>query len=112
MRSAVKAARDGGTNVLLGGANEAYSKIRFEASPVSGAGDRVEVCYKTSGGGPPDPSGIPTTTWRDPAGANAPENALAGQQYIGGQCGAYSPMDVPAAEGTARVWRFTSLAAQ
>ena len=31
--------------------------------------------YKTTQSGPADPSGIPTGTWRDPAGANKPENA-------------------------------------
>ena len=36
------------------------------------------VYYKTTQSGGADPSGIPTGTWRDPAGANQPENALTG----------------------------------
>ena len=47
------------------------------------AQDRVLVSYKSTQSGGPDPSGIPTGTWRDPAGANQPENALTGVQYIG-----------------------------
>ena len=38
---------------------------------------RVMVAYKTIESGPADPSGVSTSTWRDPAGPNQPENARA-----------------------------------
>ena len=36
---------------------------------------REQVRYKSTQSGGADPSGIPTGTWRDPAGLNQPENA-------------------------------------
>ena len=41
------------------------------------------VTYKTVPERPADPSGATTSTWRDPAGPNRPENELLGQMYIG-----------------------------
>jgi Domain of unknown function (DUF4082)/Bacterial Ig-like domain len=109
MFDAVKAARDAGTSVIFTGANAAYWKIRFEASPVTGRANRVVVGYKTIESGPSDPSGVPTTTWRDPAGPNRPENELIGQMYVGENLGADFPMRVSAQEGRNRFWRYTPL---
>ena len=110
MFDAVKAARDAGTSVIFTGANSAYWKIRFEPSPVTGRLNRVVVGYKTIESGPSDPSGVHTTTWRDPSGPNRPENELIGQQYVGENLGADFPMRVSAAEGKNRFWRYTPLA--
>ena len=112
MRSAVETARDAGTDLLFTGANEMFWKVRFESSPVSSVQNRVLVCYKTSQSGGPDPSGIHTGTWRDPAGANSPENALTGVQFIGQKPFGYFPLRVSAAQGQDRVWRNTGLDTQ
>ena len=110
MRNAATAARDAGRSLFWLGSNQVYWKIRSEASPFSGQADRVEVTYKTTESGPADPSGQPTGTWRDPAGANAPENALVGSQYVGDNDFTEFPMVVSAAQGKHRAWRHTSLA--
>jgi hypothetical protein len=112
MRNALTQARNSGTHLFFSGANEIYWKIRFESSPISGASNRVEVCYKTVESGGPDPSGISTTTWRDPNGPNQPENAVSGQMYVGDNDNTFFPLVVSAAEGQDRIWRFTSLANQ
>jgi hypothetical protein len=109
MRSAVTSARNAGTSLFFLGSNQIYWKIRFEASPFSGAANRVEVAYKTTQGGATDPVS-PTGTWRDPAGANQPENALVGQMYIGDNDSRSFPMVVTAAQGKSPVWRHTDLA--
>ena len=75
MFDAVKAARDAGTSVIFSGANAVYWRVRFLPSPVSGIANRVMVDYKTIESGPADPSGHSTSTFRDPAGPNQPENA-------------------------------------
>ncbi len=108
MRSAVTSARDAGVSLLWGG-NAVYWKIRFTSSPYSGASGRVEVCYKSTQSGGPDPSGIPTSTWRDPAGANDPENSLLGEMYVGDNDTVYFPLGVSASQGSNRFWRHTSL---
>ena len=109
MRTALEQARAAATNIFFSGANAVFWKIRFENGP--GGVNRVQVCYKSSETGGPDPSGIPTTLWRDPV-VNKPENALVGQQYIGDKDGVYFPLVVSAAEGTDRIWRFTGLDSQ
>ena len=111
MRSALESARDAGVDIFFTGANELFWKVRFEAG-ASGVQNRVLVCYKTSQSGGPDPSGIPTGTWRDPAGANKPENALSGVQFIGQKPFGYFPLRVSAAQGQDRVWRNTGLDTQ
>ncbi|MDX6476157.1 MAG: hypothetical protein QOH95_1668, partial [Gaiellaceae bacterium] len=114
MRTAVEQARDAGVNLFFTGSNESYWKIRFDADPLTGAAGRLQVCYKTveSGGADPDPSGIATTTWRDPAGPNRPENALSGQMYVGDADNTYFPLVVPAQQGADRIWRNTGLERQ
>lgn len=109
MRTSAEQARDRGVDLFFTGANEVYWKIRYEPSAVSGRADRVEVCYKSTQGGVADPSGVPTGTWRDPAGANRPENALLGSQYVGQKAFTWFPLKVSAAEGKDRVWRYTGL---
>jgi len=111
MRTAVTQARDLGTGLFFMGSNEMYWRIRHEASPFSGAQNRVVVAYKTTQGGATDPVS-PTGTWRDPAGANQPENALVGQMYVGDNDSQAFPMAVSAALGKSRVWRHTDLATQ
>jgi fibronectin type 3 domain-containing protein len=88
-----------------------YWRIRFEPSPGTGVPDRVLVCYKDTKGGGLDPNG-PTGTWRDPAGANRPENALIGEQYVGDKFDTFYPLVVSAAEGKDRVYRYTPLQSQ
>ena len=110
MRSAVTNARDSGVGLFFLGANGVYWRIRFEQNPFSGAANRIEVCYKTRESGPSDPGGTPTTTWRDPAGPNQPENGFIGQMYIGDNGSIFFPMVVSAAQGMNRIWRYTTLA--
>jgi hypothetical protein len=108
MRNAVTSARNSGTGLFWMGSNQVYWKIRFEANPFSGAADRAEVSYKTTQSGATDPVS-PTGTWRDPAGANAPENALVGQMYIGDNDQSSFPLGITAAQGKSRIWRHTDL---
>jgi len=108
MRSAFTSARDGGTSLAFLGANGVYWKIRFEDNPYSGTANRVQVCYKTIESGGPDPSGDPTTTWRDPV-VNEPENALIGQMYIGDNDDEFYPLVVTGQQAQNRVWRYTDL---
>jgi Domain of unknown function (DUF4082)/Bacterial Ig-like domain len=109
MRSALEQGRNAGTSILSPSGNAIYWKVRFENSPTGGQ-DRVMVCYKSTQSGGPDPSGIPTGTWRDPAGANNPENALLGSMYVGDNDYGYSPLVVSAAQGADPIWRYTPVA--
>jgi len=104
MRQNLLAARNAGVDVLSLGANQIYWRVRFED------GERTMVVYKTTATGVADPSGIPTGTWRDPAGANQPENALLGGQYVGDNSAKNFGLVVSAAEGAHRMWRHTPLA--
>jgi len=108
MFDAALAARDAGTSLLFIGANAVYWRIRFEPSPVSGVPNRVVTTYKTIASGPADPVSS-TSTFRDPAGPNQPENALIGQMYAGDNSTTSFPLRVSAAEGRHRVWRYTPL---
>jgi Domain of unknown function (DUF4082)/Bacterial Ig-like domain len=110
MRSAITAARDAGTSLAFLGSNAIYWKIRYAASPVTGAAKRVQVDYKTVAGGPPDPSGDPTSSWRDPNGPNLPENGLLGQMYIGDNDGVTFRYRVSDVQGHDTLWRRTSVA--
>jgi Domain of unknown function (DUF4082)/Malectin domain/Bacterial Ig-like domain len=111
MRSSMVSARDAGVGLLFSGGNEVYWKVRFENGPNGGAG-RIQVCYKTTQSGGPDPTGTATGTWRDPNGANQPENGLTGEMYIGDNDNVYFPLTVSAVEGADRVYRYTPLASQ
>lgn len=109
MRNALTDARNAGTSVFVAGANSMYWQIRYESSPVSSASRRVVVSYKTVESGPADPQG-PTSTWRDPNGANQPENGFAGIMYLGDSDFNWYPLRVSAAEGQDPVWRHTDVA--
>ena len=109
MFDAAISARDAGTSLIFMGANAAYWRVRFEPAPVSGQPNRVLVAYKTIQGGPADPVSS-TSTWRDPAGANRPENELIGQQYTGDNSNTSFPLRVSADQGRHRIWRHTDLA--
>ncbi len=112
MRSGLTAARDAKVSLLFAGGNSVYWKTRSESSPVSGAANRVLVCYKSTQSGGAHPSGNPTGTWRDPNGANDPENSLVGEMYIGDHDAMSFPLLVTAAQGKDRIWRNTSVATQ
>jgi len=51
----------------------------------------------------------PTGAWRDPAGANKPENALLGVMYVGDNSSSFFPFTVRAADGTDSIYRYTAL---
>jgi hypothetical protein len=110
MRSAITAARDAGTSLAFLGSNSIYWKIRYSASPVTGTANRVETAYKTVAGGATDPTGQQTSTWRDPNGANQPENGLLGQMYIGDNDGLTFRYRVSDVQGHDTIWRKTSVA--
>ena len=107
MRAALEQGRDAGVSLLSLGGNSIYWRIRFENGPGGGT-DRVQVCYKTTSSYVRDPLG-PTGTWRDPAGANRPENALLGAMYVGDNSSMFFPLAVSAAQGTDRIFRYTPL---
>ena len=108
MFDAAMSARDAGTSLVFLGANAVYWKIRFTDGR-NGLPNRSEITYKTVQSGPSDPSGVSTTTWRDPSGPNRPENELLGQMYVGENIGTHFPLRVSAQEGRHRFWRYTSL---
>ena len=112
MRSGLQQARDRGTGLFFSGGNEVFWRVRFENSAATGAAGRVLVCYKTTQSGGPDPSGISTTTWRDPNGVNLPENQLTGEMYIGDNDNVSFPFVVNATQGQDRVYRYTGLDTQ
>ena len=108
MRNALTTAGNSGIDLFFTGANDIYWKVRFEPN-LAGGQDRTLVCYKSTESGPADPGGTPTGTWRDPVGANAPENAVEGSLYIGQNNVDNFPLRVSAAEGKDRIWRYTGL---
>lgn len=109
MRDAITAARDAGVHIGIFSGNTGYWRVRFEPDPITGEPDSVMVSYKTTIGGPPDPSGNPTTTWRDPSGANDPEATLLGAQYIGANESFYFPLRVTAEQAKDPTFRHTGL---
>jgi hypothetical protein len=109
MRDAITAARDAGVHLGFFSSNVSYWRIRLEPDPWTGQPDRVVVTYKTTESGPPDPSGQPTGTWRDPEGANDPENALIGVEYIGDNDARYFPLRVTAEQAKDQIYRHTGL---
>src|SRR5437879_7512256 len=79
MYDGVQQARDAGIHLGFFGADAVFWQVRFEASPLSRAADRVMVGYKDR---TIDPVQGPTTTilWRD---LNRPEQQLMGVQFTG-----------------------------
>lgn len=109
MRDAITQARDAGVNIASFSANTGYWRIRLEPDPWNGASDATLVAYKSTESGPHDPSGDPTGTWRDPIGADAPENQLLGIQYFGDNDSIYFPLQVTPEQAQDRVYRNTGL---
>jgi hypothetical protein len=91
MYDGVQQARDAGVHLGFFGASAVFWQVRFEASPLSGAADRVMVGYKDR---TIDPVQGPTTTiiWRDPF-LNRPEQQLIGVQFSGQM--SWDPMNQP-----------------
>jgi hypothetical protein len=81
MYDGVQQARDAGIHLGFFGADAVFWQVRFEASPLTSAADRVMVGYKVR---TIDPVQGPTTTilWRDPF-LNRPEQQLIGVQFSG-----------------------------
>jgi len=79
MYDGLEATRDAGVNLAFFGAGAVFWQVRFEASPLTGAADRVLVGYKDQ---TKDPVQGPTTTirWRD---LNRPPQTLNGVQFHG-----------------------------
>lgn len=109
MRDAMTAARDAGVHLAIFSGNTGYWRVRFEPDPITGEPNSVMVAYKTTIGGVPDPSGYPTTTWRDPSGANDPESSLLGDQYIGANADFNFPLRVTAEQAKDPIFRYTGL---
>ncbi len=84
MRDNVENARDHGVSLAFFGADLAYWQIRFEASTLTGAADRVMVCYKNGKLDPlyydPSRSYLTTTAFRNPP-VNRPEAAMVGVAF-------------------------------
>ena len=110
MRDAITAARDAGIHLAVFSANTGYWRIRFEDDLQTGKPLRTMVTYKTTESGPADPSGIHTGTWRDPNGANDPENRLLGSMYMGDNSALFFPLRVTAENAQHRLYRHTGLA--
>ncbi len=108
MRDAVTAARDAGINIGLFTANTGYWRVRFEPDPLTNEPNSVMVVYKTSEAGPADPVS-PTTTWRDPNGANDPENNLNGVMYVGDNDSFFFPMRITSNDAMDQLYRHTGL---
>lgn len=109
MRDAITAARDAGVHLAFFTANTGYWRVRLEDDPISKAPESVMAVYKSTEGTPPDPSGSPTGTWRDPQGANNPENNLMGVMYIGDNDKFYFPLRISAEQAQDPLYRHTGL---
>ena len=79
MYDGVEGARDAGVNLAFFGAGAVFWQVRYEASPLTGAADRVLVGYKDE---TKDPVQGPGTTirWRD---VGRPPQPLEGVQFHG-----------------------------
>jgi hypothetical protein len=109
MRDAITEARDAGVNLALFTGNTGYWKIRMEPDPWTGQEDLIMVTYKTAESGPQDPSGDPTSLWRDPSGPDEPENAIVGIQFVGDNDSLFFPLRIPAELAHDGVFRNTGL---
>ena len=116
----VLAARKAGVDLAFFSGNEVFWKTRFAPSiDGSNTPNRTLITYKMTKlelnppDGIPDPSGIWTGSWMDPAGAGSggdmPENQLTGSMFT---VNGYSsdPMTVPAADSQLPIWANTSVA--
>lgn len=108
MWNAIVAARDSGVHLGFFSANTAYWRIRLAAS-TNNVAERVLVTYKTIEAGKPDPSGTPTSTWRDPAQYGLPENQLIGSYYTGDNDSLFFPIRVTSEMAQDRIYRYTGL---
>ncbi len=108
MWNAVMAARDAGVHLGFFSANTAYWRIRLEPSSAD-VGERILVTYKTVEAGKPDPSGTPTSTWRDAAQYGLPENQLIGSYYTGDNDSLFFPIRVTSEMAQDRIYRYTGL---
>jgi hypothetical protein len=109
MREAMTQARDAGVHLAYFTGNTGYWKIRMEPDPWTSAADLVMVTYKTAEGGPADPSGDPTSVWRDVDGPAQPENELIGIQFIGQNDTVFFPFRVTSELAGDRFFRNTGL---
>src|SRR5213592_1198025 len=109
MYDGVQQARDAGVHLGFFGANAVFWQVRFEASPLTGAADRVVVGYKTPRS--IDPVQGPTTTiqWRDPF-LNRPEQQLIGVQFSGERADASPNVPYVVANSSSWVYAGTGLA--
>jgi hypothetical protein len=107
MYDAIMAARDGGVHIGFFSANTAFWRVRLEDD--NGQADRTMITYKSTQGGPPDPSGHATGTFRDPNGANNPENDLLGIMYIGDNNIRSFPLRINAENAQHPIYRNTGL---
>lgn len=117
MRDAHEAAVAAGTHLAVMAANSGYWRVRFQPDPWTGREDRVMVCYKDGevsstvlGPGPVRDPEEPTGLWRDPDGADRPENGLFGVMYVGQDLGRYYPLVVPPDAAADPLWRGAGLA--
>lgn len=109
MHDAISAARDAGVHLGFFSSNVSYWRVRFASDPWTGKPDRTMISYKSTESGGADPSGWATSTWRDPAGVNNPENSLIGQQYIGDNDNDFFPLRVSADMAKDSFYRHTGL---
>lgn len=83
MRTNLKAARDAGISLGFFSGNNIYWQVRYSPSAVTGAADRVIVCYKSSQTDPfaanPSTANLTTTQWAMPP-VNLPTDAILGSQ--------------------------------
>ena len=110
MRDCARAGARARRGPALHGRERRLLEDPLRAEPGLGpAGPRARLLQDARRAAPADPSGIATGTWRDPAGANRPENALTGGQYVGEKHFDWFPLRVSAAQGRDRIWRNTGL---
>jgi hypothetical protein len=115
-RTNVETARTNGVNLGFFSGNEIFWKTRWESS-IDGSNTpyRTLVCYKeTHANAKIDPTPTWTGSWRDPrfsppSDGGRPENALSGTIFmVNGPVS--DSIQVPAAYGSLRFWRNTSVA--
>jgi hypothetical protein len=109
IRDALTQARDAGVNLAFFSSNVGYWRTRYEPDPVTVQPDRILVVYKTTSTGVDDPSGTSTGTWRDPKGANKPENELVGSMYVGDNNTRSFPLRVSPEYAQNSIYRHTDL---